>query len=338
MPDPIQAPFKDSSIAQQMLRALLQETVNGIVFADAEGTILAFNPGAEKLFGWKVAEIIGRNVTHLMSEPYRAQHAQYLRRYLDTGERRVIGIGREVTAVHRNGNTFPVHLALGEINIEGVRQFIAVITKLTTFKEVEATVGAMRSVVRGGLKRAVRSLEGFAGKNAVLQEFDKMERVLVQAELNFKLGMVPLSFERMTIEGILDRVITTHRGELHLDGVVYQDDPKSFWVQGNRKYLDLLFQILIENSGSYSPDRTGTINVHAEDGDVVVSISNTGSIPPRWKKYLFDLAPEETAEDEGRPFGLSLVNADLVARRHGGRITCVSDEKKTTFTVHLPRA
>ena len=101
--------------ASQLLAALLASAADGIVVIDARGRIETFNPAAERLFGYRQSEVLGRNVSMLMPAPYHDEHDGYLARYLATGDARVIGIGREVTGARRDGSTFPLHLSVGEM-------------------------------------------------------------------------------------------------------------------------------------------------------------------------------------------------------------------------------
>ena len=108
-----------SDRASQVLAAIFESAVDAIVVIDARGLIEAFNPAAERLFGYNEHDVLGRNVNMLMPQPYRDGHDGYLARYRRTGEARIIGVGREVQGLKRDGSTFPVHLSVGEMEVDG---------------------------------------------------------------------------------------------------------------------------------------------------------------------------------------------------------------------------
>jgi PAS domain S-box-containing protein len=118
--------------------AILNTAVDGVIVSDAQGRILMFNPACEALFGRSAAEVVGRNIRTLMPEPYRHEHDGYMSRYLSTGERRIIGIGREVTGMHADGSTFPMHLSVGEARLDEGRVFVGIIHDLTEAKKAES--------------------------------------------------------------------------------------------------------------------------------------------------------------------------------------------------------
>lgn len=105
--------------SESRLRALVDTAVDGIITIDHEGTVQNYNRSAERIFGWAAADVLGRNIRMLMPQPDSAAHDGYLRRYLDTGEARIIGTGREVLGLHRDGSTFPLRLAIGRADAPG---------------------------------------------------------------------------------------------------------------------------------------------------------------------------------------------------------------------------
>ena len=100
------------------LRSIVDSAVDAIILIDARGQIESFNPGAERLFGYTAAEVIGRNVSMLMPPPFRDDHDGYLANYLETGVAKIIGIGRDVTALRRTAAR-SFGLSVGELTIRG---------------------------------------------------------------------------------------------------------------------------------------------------------------------------------------------------------------------------
>jgi two-component system sensor kinase FixL len=112
-------------------RAILDSAVDGIVSIDASGTIRSFNHGAERMLGYRSEDVIGRNVAMLMPSPHAERHDDYLRRYLDSGDARIIGIGRELEARCRDGGLLPVHLAVSEVTVDGARTFTGIMRDIS---------------------------------------------------------------------------------------------------------------------------------------------------------------------------------------------------------------
>ena len=122
------------------LRSILDTVPDAIVVIDAQGIIQSFSPAAERLFGHDRAEVIGHNVNILMPAPYRAAHDGYIERYLRTGERRILGIGRVVTGRRKDGETFPMELQVGEFTFAGRRYFTGFARDLTERQGAERRI------------------------------------------------------------------------------------------------------------------------------------------------------------------------------------------------------
>ena len=127
------------------LRALMDACIDAIVVIDESGKIGAFNAAAERLFGYKAADVVGQGVEMLMPEPHRSKHAGYIERYLETGRARIIGIGREAQGRRADGTIFPIGLSVGEARSENGRRFVGIIRDLSQQHAAE---------------RRTRSLEG----------------------------------------------------------------------------------------------------------------------------------------------------------------------------------
>lgn len=122
-------------LSQGYLQAILATAADAIITIDDRGTIETFNPSAERLFGFTAAEVLGENVNILMPSPHRDEHDEYLARYLRTGEPHIIGAGREVVGQRKDGTTFPVDLAVSQI--DHLRHFTGVLRDLTDRRQLE---------------------------------------------------------------------------------------------------------------------------------------------------------------------------------------------------------
>ncbi|HET7716109.1 MAG TPA: PAS domain S-box protein [Bauldia sp.] len=135
----------DLRTSEAHLRSILDTVPDAMVVIDEGGIMHSFSKAAERLFGYEASEAIGRNVKMLMPSPYRESHDQYVRRYLDTGERRIIGIGRVVVGERKDGSTFPMELAVGEMQSNNRRYFTGFIRDLSERQQTEARLQELQT-------------------------------------------------------------------------------------------------------------------------------------------------------------------------------------------------
>jgi PAS domain S-box-containing protein len=126
--------------SEARLRAILDTAVEGIVTINERGVIESFNAAAEKIFGWRAEEVLGRNVAVLMPAPYREEHNGYIDRYCRTGQAKIIGIGREVVGQRKDGAVFPMDLSVSEVRLPGRRIFTGFIRDITERKQMERQI------------------------------------------------------------------------------------------------------------------------------------------------------------------------------------------------------
>jgi len=151
-------------------RAIVDTAVDAIVVIDELGRVEAFNPAAERLFGYEAAEMIGRNVNILMPEPYHGEHDGYLARYRHTGERRIIGIGREVNGRRKDGTTFPLELSIAEWRDGDRRFFTGVMRDVTDRRRAEELQRLLVNELNHRVKNTLATVQSVAGqtlRNAV---------------------------------------------------------------------------------------------------------------------------------------------------------------------------
>ena len=118
-------------------QAILETTVDGVITIDEQGRIASFNRAAEQIFGYKAEDVLGENIRLLMPPPYHDEHDGYLQHYLETGQRKIMGVGKEVIGRRKDGSTFPMDLAISEVNLNEQRLFTGFVRDITARREAE---------------------------------------------------------------------------------------------------------------------------------------------------------------------------------------------------------
>ncbi|MFK7933440.1 MAG: PAS domain S-box protein [Saprospiraceae bacterium] len=192
------------------LKAVFTAVIDGIITMDESGIIDMINPAAAHLFGYEPEEVIGQNVKMLMPSPYRAEHDGYIKKYLDTGQRQIIGIGREVRGKKKDGTIFPMRLSVGEVKMEaGRRIFTGIVHDMTAIKKAQSQVLALNEKLAGKneeleekvrlrtaeLDAAVVSLETALGKEKELSELKSRFVSMASHEFKTPLATILSSIE-----------------------------------------------------------------------------------------------------------------------------------------------
>ncbi|WP_217913475.1 PAS domain S-box protein [Miltoncostaea marina] len=145
--------------AAERHRAVVDTAADGIITIDERGVIETVNTAAERLFGYTKEELAGRNVSALMPDPDSAAHDGYLERYLRTGEARIIGIGRDVTGLRRDGSAFPMHLSVAEMRLGDERRFTGIVRDISARVAAEERVRALNDELEERVRERTRELE-----------------------------------------------------------------------------------------------------------------------------------------------------------------------------------
>jgi diguanylate cyclase (GGDEF)-like protein/PAS domain S-box-containing protein len=131
----------DLEKSQNQLQAIIRNVMDGIIMINEAGEIEGFNPAAEEIFGYSVQEALGKSMRMLMPEPHRGAHDSYIQRYLQTGQSRILGVrGREVIAVRKNDEEFPMEISVSEMVLGGHRYFIGIVRDITERKRAEQKI------------------------------------------------------------------------------------------------------------------------------------------------------------------------------------------------------
>ena len=128
---------QDANRSAARMQAIVDTAADGIISIDANGLIQSFNRAAESTFGYTESEVLDKNVNMLMPAPFHQNHDQYVASYLETGEAKIIGTMREVAGLRKNGQTFPLELAVSEVKLQGARLFTGIVRDISLRKEIE---------------------------------------------------------------------------------------------------------------------------------------------------------------------------------------------------------
>ena len=355
------------------LQAILATVPDAMVTIDESGSIQSFSQTAERLFGVTFQEVFGKNVSTLMPEPYRQEHDSYLTRYLATGEPRIIGKGRVVVGQRSDGSTFPMELAVGEVQIDGKRQFIGFIRDLTQRQERErllqevqsellhvsrlSTMGEMASSLAHELNQPLAAVTNYLqGSRRLLENIPDERAGTARAALDkaaeqaLRAGQVIRRLRdfiaRGEIEPQIENIINLVEEAITLALVVAKEhsiqmkmqfDPSVSHVLVDKIQIQQVLVNLMRNAieaMQNSVCRELAVSTHpAAGGMVVVTVSDTGS------GIDPDVAgklfqPFITTKRQGTGIGLSISRTIIEA--HGGQISVEPNRGEgTTFRFTL---
>lgn len=346
---------------EERLRAVFDTVNDGIVTIGADGVVDSYNPAAAAIFGYTATEVIGRNVSMLMPEPYRGEHDGYIRHYLDTGEARVIGQHREVTGRRKDGSTFPLELSISESTVGGGRLFTGVVRDLSAQQQAERMKKEFVSTISHELRTPLTSIRGSLGLIAggVAGPLPESAAKLIEVAHRNSERLVRLINDILDIDKIAS-------GKMRFDMAWLSVSPLVLGaLEANRAYareygvdLDLtgaeldarihvdadrLAQVLanlISNAAKFSP-RGDTVEValSKRNGRARVGVTDHGpGIPPEFQAHIFEKFSQadssDTRQKGGTGLGLAITRSLVEAM--GGRIGFDSVPGHTEFWVEFP--
>ena len=338
-----------------LLRSILETVPDAMLVIDDHGGILLFSTAAERLFGYTANEVNGLNVSMLMPPPYREAHDSYLTRYLTTGERRIIGIGRVVVGLRKDGGTFPMELQVGEVRAEGHRMFTGFVRDLTErqrtderLQELQAgllhasrlrSMGQMAAALAHELNQPLTANANYLKAAQRLADAPQPDLARIRQALDLAAQQTVRSGEIIRrLRGFVARGEVERRPEVM--GKLIEEASALALVgakeHGVRVDLGLgtvvpvvevdrvqIQQVLLNlmrnamEAMEQSPRRELSVRVGTADRMVQVSIVDTGpGVAPEVVAQLFQ--PFITTKAEGMGIGLSVCRTIIEA--HGGRL------------------
>lgn len=359
--------YKGESIR---FREAFRSSTNGHVVSDEKGFILAVNPAMENIFGYTDKELIGKNITILMPEKNGMEHDVYMHNYLTTGHKRIIGVGRELVAKHKDGHLFPIHLGIGELKRRRQRNFLASISDMTEIKRAqaaaeEASIAKSQFLANMSheLRTPLNAVIGFseiiknqevselgdekiheyneiihtAGKHLLTMINDVLD--ISRTEVGaIKLNLTPVDLNALLRSAINTCLVKIRENETEVE---LEFDDKIELALLDSKLLTQVLINLIHNASKFT--HKGKITVSAELLDphhICIKVKDTGiGIPEDHLEKIFErfsmVDNAMSRNHSGAGLGLSLVQ-NLCAVMHAKIGVKSKLDKGTEFNVVLP--
>lgn len=359
------------------MQTILENVVDGIITIDEHGTIESFNPAAERIFGHRAAEVIGHNIKMLMPEPHRGNHDGYLARYKATHIPHIIGSGRELEGLRKDGSTFPLDLAVSEMMLDGTCHFTGIARDITQRKHTEADLvrakeeaeraNKAKSEFLSRMSHELRTpMNAILGFSQLLESDPQAPLTPHQAEsvheilhgghhllelinevldlARIESGRIDLSLEPVEPEPLIRECMALIQPLANQRHITLALDPtEGSFIQADRMRLRQILLNLLSNSVKYNREG-GSVHIAchtANDDHIRITVQDTGNgITSGALPRLFQ--PFERMEPaynniEGTGIGLAL--AKKLAEAMGGTIGVESIVGEgSTFWVEFPRA
>lgn len=357
--------------------ALARSASDAIVSANADDRITFWNPAAEAIFGYSEQEAIGKPVVMLIPDDLKQSHSEGLRRYLDTGNPRLIGSRAELRALHKDGSEFPIELSLSTWSIHGERRFSAIIRDITERKEAERKLEqttaqvrthneelqALLQMVAHDLKSPVITIAGLVRQlqKKIPEEHrdQKLQTILESIAASSKTMesflkdlLDELSYEQTgpeiaptDLETAVRSAISDHQGTIDNAGAKVEIDAEDDLPNAScdERRIRHVLNNLITNAISYrDPDRRLRIRfaLHRRRDEIHVEVSDNGvGVPEEYRDKVFDRFVRVRREGGPSGTGLGLAITKAVIEGHGGEVWLESEEGTgSTFGFSLPIA
>lgn len=370
--------FLASALSYEAKRSssILAAALDSVIMIGEDGIIRSANPSVERMFGYTSDEVIGRNISVLMPSPHREHHDEYINRYLKTGERRMIGIGRELQARRKDGSIFPVYISIGEFELDGKQYFTGFICDISSRKHAEAEarerldqlahvarVGAMSDMASGlahevnqplaaiiaTAQACLRLMKEARSKPEVLQR--SLEQIIRQGERasnviyemrQFLRRADDLKREPQDINSLVRRIVELiehERAQLSANIILQLSDEPVVGEVNAVQIEQVLLNLLrnaLEAAQAVGRQPRVVITTRNNNGIVEMSFEDNGPGVPEEMRSRL-FEPFFTTKSSGMGQGLSISRS--LVRAHDGDIRLLSTSPEgCCFQVELPAA
>lgn len=364
----------DDASSRIQLKAFLQAAPDAIITIDDQGRMVSVNPATERLFGYRRSELIGHNVSMLMPSPDRGQHDEYLRHYLETGEAKIIGIGREISALRSDGSTFPARLSVCEFVSRGERFFTGMLHDISERVEAEeqqrtmlaehahvsrvVALGEMASSIAHEINQPLAAIVSFADASRKLIETGEDDAKTIDHALQQISGQGQRAGEiirrlrqfvrkrepnhsSVDVNDLIQAAadMTAHDAERHGISLDLELDHRPLDALVDRLQIEQLILNLMRNSLeaiNESGASNGAIEVRSRRNGKEIEVEVVDNGPGINPAEMPKVfEPFYTTKTKGTGLGLSISRS--IAEAHGGSLTFKPNEDGgVTFSLALP--
>ena len=341
---------------------IFENVVDGIITTNENGVVETINRAAAQMFGYNSDEIIGTNVSKLTPNPYQQRHDEFITLYLKGRESKIIGSGREVEGLRKDGTLFPIDIVVNEMWIGKQRLFCSVMRDITERKKIDKMKNEFISTVSHELRTPLTSIRGSLGLllgNAVGELPQQIKYLLDIASKNterllllindildiekIESGQLQFKFKHVWVKELLEHAIEvnhTYAGQQDIRIELREVGPNDI-ICGDFDRLVQVMNNLLSNAIKFSPPGTSVgVSAHPYEDKVRVSVIDQGpGIPEDFHDKIFDKFTQSDSSDTrkigGTGLGFSITKA--IVEKHGGNIGFSTQQNKgTTFYFDIP--
>ncbi len=359
-------------LSDSYMQAVMDTVLDGLIIIDELGIIQNFNPAAEKVFGYTQDEVIGKNVKMLMPEPYHGEHDGYLYNYCTTGQKKVIGIGREVSGKRKDGSVFAMELGVNEMGISGKRMFVGTVHDISERKKSEHEIMKymealkisnkelddfayiashdLKEPLRGLSNNAIFLKEDFADKigedgikrlKRMSYLCERMERLVNDLLYFSRLGRQQLAVQKTDLNDVIADITLMMETSLHETNTTIKIVGALPIITCDLPRITEVFRNLITNAMKYNdkPEKIIEIGCEMQDNEQVFFVRDNGiGIAPEFYTDVFRIFKRLNDEDDSvKGTGVGLTFVKKIIERHNGCIwieSVVGEGTSFYFTIN----
>lgn len=334
--------------SEARLMAILDTAVDGIITIDARGRITLFNQAARKIFGYEEREVLGENISMLMPEPYRGEHDGYLQNYASTGRKKIIGSGREMTGLRKDGKTFPLYLAVSEFRTSEGPSYTGIVRDISDQRRLEQEVlsisdherrrigqdlhdglGQMLTgigLMSQSLKKQLEKVNSGAAEQA--NEITRLIREADEYAKNLSRGLLPVDFEVRGLATSLERLAANAERLFGITCIFREENAPLFHDTTVVEHLFRIAQEAISNAVKHGLAGEVTLKLFATEEYACLRVTDNGKgFPGNWLE-------KKGSGMDIMQFRAQLIgaNLDISDREEGGaELNCILPRSEAVY-------